>query len=521
MFMRKISLRRALAAAIAAIAGLAIVATSGAPALAYNPPYAAIVVDVKTGKTLHAENADAIRHPASITKVMTLYLVFERLEQGRLRLDTPLRVSAKAAAEPPSKLGLRPGSTISVENAILALVTRSANDVAAVIAENLGGSVEAFAREMTSTARGLGMSKTVFRNPHGLPDRAQVTTARDLTLLAIAVQDRFPEQYKYFQRRSFTFSGTTHRNHNRLLGRVEGVDGIKTGFIRASGFNLMTNAKTRDRHIVTIVLGGRSGAHRDGIVERLVQNNLPRAFAGARQTPRMTGGGRAFAAAPASMPMSMPMSILPPVRPAELGRAPVAVAAAGSGAVAPVAQDPRQPLDLNAMRPAFASAAGATATTTPSSLRAQAPANALAFAATESTGSIPLPPADIGASRASPLVEGSSAQVASAAPVSVPVAAQVATPAPAPAAVAQPRRSTWVIQIGALDSERAARQVLERAQSQAKPVLRNADPFTEEVNANGTTLYRARFSGFEAANDAENACRQLKRSGFACFASRS
>jgi hypothetical protein len=231
---------------------------------------------------------------------MTLYLVFERLEQGRLRLDTPLRVSAKAAAEPPSKLGLRPGSTISVENAILALVTRSANDVAAVIAENLGGSVEAFAREMTSTARGLGMTKTVFRNAHGLPDRAQVTTARDLTLLAIAVQDRFPEHYKYFQRRSFTFSGTTHRNHNRLLGRVEGVDGIKTGFIRASGFNLMTNAKTRDRHIVTIVLGGRSGAHRDGIVERLVQNNLPRAFAGARQTPRMTGSGRAFAAAPAA-----------------------------------------------------------------------------------------------------------------------------------------------------------------------------------------------------------------------------
>ncbi|HSP24965.1 MAG TPA: D-alanyl-D-alanine carboxypeptidase [Saliniramus sp.] len=506
MFMRKLDPRRALAAAIVAIAGLAAVATSGTPAQAYNPPYAAIVVDVKTGKTLHAENADAIRYPASITKVMTLYLVFERLEQGRLRLDTPLNVSRKAAAEPPSKLGLRPGSTITVENAILALVTRSANDVAAVIAENLGGSIEGFAREMTSTAHAMGMTKTVFRNPHGLPNRGQVTTARDLTLLAIAVQDRFPEYYKYFQRRSFTFSGKTHRNHNRLLGRVEGVDGIKTGFIRASGFNLMTNAKTRDRHIVTIVLGGRSGAHRDGIVERLVQNNLPRAYAGARQTPRMTGG-RAFAAAP-------PMSILPPVRPAELGRAPVAVAVASAQ---PVALDPRQPLDLNAMRPAFASAAGATATTTPSSLRAQAPANALAFAATESTGSIPLPPADIGTSRALPVVQGST-QVASAAPVAVPVAAP---PAAAPTPVAEPRRSTWVIQIGALDSENAARRVLERAQSQAKPVLRNADPFTEEVNANGTTLYRARFSGFDAANDAENACRQLKRSGFACFASRS
>jgi D-alanyl-D-alanine carboxypeptidase len=502
MFMSRNRFGRAFAAALVAVAAMATTIVSGTPALAYNPPYAAIVVDVKTGKTLHAENADAIRHPASITKVMTLYLVFQRLEQGSLRLDTPLRVSAKAAAEPPSKLGLRPGSTITVENAILALVTRSANDVAAVIAENLGGSVEAFAREMTSTARGLGMSKTVFRNPHGLPDRAQVTTARDLTLLAIAVQDRFPEYYKYFQRRSFTFSGTTHRNHNRLLGRVEGVDGIKTGFIRASGFNLMTNAKTRDRHIVTIVLGGRSGAHRDGIVERLVQNNLPRAFAGARQTPLMNRGG-AVAFARVAAP-----TMWPPVRPRNLGGAPTAVASA-----TPVAAGQREPLDLNTMRPAVASASGAPTTTTPSSLRAQPPANALAFAGS-TTGSIPLPPAKIGESSSLPLVEGSarteSVQVAVAEPAAV-----------APAPIAQPRRSAWVIQIGALDSENAARTVLERAQSKAKPVLRNADPFTEEVAANGTTLYRARFSGFEAANEAENACRQLKRSGFACFASRS
>jgi len=508
MFMRKSKLGRAIAAAVITVAGFATLLTSGTPALAkYNPPYASIVVDVKTGKTLHAENADAIRFPASLTKVMTLYLVFERLEQGRLRLDTPLRVSARAAAEPPSKLGLRPGSTISVENAILALVTRSANDVAAVIAENLGGSEEAFAREMTSTARAMGMSKTVFRNPHGLPDRAQVTTARDLSILAIAVQDRFPEQYKYFQRRSFAFAGKTHRNHNRLLGRVEGVDGIKTGFIRASGFNLMTNAKTRDRHIVTIVLGGRSGAHRDGIVERLVENNLPRAFAGARQTPMMTGG-RAVAVAAA--PGAAPMSILPPVRPTELGSAPVTVA--GIAPVAPMPLDPRSPLDLNAMRPAFASAAGALSTTTPSSLRAAPPANVMAFASTESTGSIPLPPAEIGTTRSTPLMEGSAVAIPA------PVPAAKASP---PARVAETRRSAWVIQIGALDSESAARQILERAQSKVKPVLRNADPFTEEVNANGTTLFRARFSGFEAANDAEKACRQLKRSGFACFASRS
>ena len=511
MFMRKNRLGRSVLAAIVTFLGLAAAVTFGTPAKAYNPPYAAIVVDVKTGRTLHAENADAVRHPASITKVMTLYLLFERLEQGTLRLDSPLRVSARAAAEPPSKLGLRAGGTITVENAILALVTRSANDAATVVAENLSGSVEAFAREMTATARRLGMTKTVFRNPHGLPDRAQVTTARDLTLLAIAVQDRFPDFYRYFQRRSFDFAGTTHRNHNRLLGRVEGVDGIKTGFIRASGFNLMTNAKTHDRHIVAIVLGGRSAAHRDGIVERLVQNNLPRAFAGARQTPRLTGGG-AVAAAPAGTAPT----VIPPARPADLGGAAPAVAAAAP--VAPTALDPVQPLDLNAMRPAVASASGALGTTTPNNRQSPPPANALAFATT-ATGSIPLPPADVGASRSASLVEGSAASgPAASAP---PVAGAESSPVPPPARPAEPRRSAWVIQIGALDSERAARQVLERAQSRAKPVLRNADPFTEEVRANGTTLFRARFSGFEAANEAENACRQLKRSGFACFALRS
>ncbi len=509
MLMRRMNYGRAVAAAL--VAALAIMAGSlpfgGSAHAGYNPPFASIVVDVKTGRTLHAENADATRHPASITKVMTLYLVFERLEQGRLRLDTPLRVSARAAKEPPSKLGLRPGSTITVENAILALVTRSANDVAAVVAENLGGSIEAFAREMTATARGLGMTKTVFRNPHGLPDRAQVTTARDLAILAIAVQDRFPKYYGYFQRRSFTYAGKRHNNHNKLLGRVEGVDGIKTGFIRASGFNLMTNARTRDRHIVTIVLGGRSGAHRDGIVRRLVERNLPRAYAGARQTPVMTGG-RAVAVAA--------LSVLPPPRPDGIG-VPAALAAA---AVPAPATAGARPLDLNAMRPAVASAAGATGTTTPSSLRSAPPANLLAFA--ETTGSVPLPPADVGASRGAATPEVS-VQVASAAPMgSIP---EPAAPAPAVEAAAPPppapSRSGWVIQIGALDSEPAARRVLEKAQAQATRVLRNADPFTEKFDANGTTFYRARFSGFDAANDAQNACRQLKRNGFACFASRS
>ncbi len=209
----------------------------------YNPPYAAMVVDAKTGRTLHAVNEDALRHPASITKVMTLYMLFEQMERGRFRMNSELRVSSYAASRPPSKIGVRAGETIEVEDAIKALITKSANDVAVVVAENIAGDEETFAEQMTRRARQLGMSRTTFRNASGLPDAEQVTTARDLTILARAIQERFPRHYALFQTRSFEYAGRAHRNHNKLLGRVEGVDGIKTGYTRASGFNLMTSAK--------------------------------------------------------------------------------------------------------------------------------------------------------------------------------------------------------------------------------------------------------------------------------------
>ncbi|MBK3411222.1 D-alanyl-D-alanine carboxypeptidase family protein, partial [Methylobacterium ajmalii] len=248
----------------------------------YNPPYAAMVVDAKTGRVMHAVNEDALRHPASITKVMTLYLLFEQLERGKMDLDTPLTVSANAARMPPSKLGVRPGSTVTVEEAIKALVTKSANDIACAIGENIAGSEPAFAEMMTRKAHSLGMSRTHYANASGLPDSDQITTARDLTILARAIQDRFPKYYRYFQTRSFAFKGRVIGNHNHLLGRIEGVDGIKTGYTRDSGFNLMTSARTSDRHIVAVVLGGKSGASRDNIMAKLVQANLPVAYAGAR-----------------------------------------------------------------------------------------------------------------------------------------------------------------------------------------------------------------------------------------------
>ena len=240
----------------------------------YSPGYAAIVVDANTGSVLHSANADAIRHPASLTKIMTLYMLFERLESGKLSLDSQLRVSEHAADQSPTKLGLREGSTISVEDAIKGMVTRSANDAAVVVAENLAGSEEEFARQMTRKARALGMSNTTYRNASGLPDSAQVTTARDQATLGRAIQERFPRYYRYFSTRTFTFRGQRIGNHNRLLGKVEGVDGIKTGYIRASGFNLVTSVKRDGRHVVAVVLGGTSAGARDARMRQLLAQHV-------------------------------------------------------------------------------------------------------------------------------------------------------------------------------------------------------------------------------------------------------
>ncbi len=224
----------------------------------YSPPSASIVVDGNTGQVLQASNQDAARHPASLTKIMTLYLLFERLDAGKLKLDTPLKVSQHAADQDPTKLDLKPGSTIQVEDAIKGVVTRSANDAAVVIAENLGGSEEDFAKLMTQKAHALGMSRTTYVNASGLPDDDQITTARDQALLGRAIQDRFPRYYRYFSIPSFVYHGEAIRTHDHLLGSVEGVDGIKTGFTRASGFNLVTSVHRDGRYIVAVVLGGRS-----------------------------------------------------------------------------------------------------------------------------------------------------------------------------------------------------------------------------------------------------------------------
>jgi D-alanyl-D-alanine carboxypeptidase len=241
----------------------------------YMPPrYAAIVIDADTGHVLHAIAADEQTYPASLTKMMTLYLTFEALSQHRLQLEHRLPISEHAASMAPSKLGLKPGSTIRVEDAILGIVTRSANDAAVVLAEGLGGSEEAFAQRMTERARALGMHRTVFQNASGLPDESQVTTARDMALMGRALIYDFPQYYPYFSTRSFVFAGHVQANHNHLLDTYDGADGIKTGFIRASGFNLVASAKRDGHRLIGVVFGGQSQPWRDHQMARLLDQGF-------------------------------------------------------------------------------------------------------------------------------------------------------------------------------------------------------------------------------------------------------
>ena len=243
-------------------------------AVPYTPPFAALVVDANSGKVLYAKNENELRHPASVTKVMTLYLLFEQLEKGRMTLDTPIRMTAHAASMPPSKLNIRSGNTISTEDAIKALVTKSANDVAAAIADQLGGSEARFAEMMTAKARSLGMTRTTYANASGLPNPRQITTARDLVVLGRAIQERFPKYYAYFSTHNFRFAGASIRNHNNLLGRLEGVDGIKTGYTAKSGFNLLTSVRRDGQHVVAAVIGGTSAGSRDRIMAGLIEDKI-------------------------------------------------------------------------------------------------------------------------------------------------------------------------------------------------------------------------------------------------------
>lgn len=264
--------------------------------------YASIVIDYETGTVLHESNADTRNYPASLTKMMTLYMLFEALDRGELTLESDLRVSKRAEGMPPSKFWLKAGSTIRVEDAILALATKSANDVAVVIAEALGGTEIEFARLMTEKAKALGMSRTTFRNASGLPNEGQKSTARDMATLSVALLRNYPHYYGVFSTKAFRYRGNTYKSHNHLLTSYEGTDGIKTGYIRASGFNLAASVMRNGRRLIAVVFGGKTSRSRD----KHMMDLLDRGFVRVASLPRFTPDpsppkpGTLLAAAPAA-----------------------------------------------------------------------------------------------------------------------------------------------------------------------------------------------------------------------------
>ena len=518
-------------------------------------PYSDIVVDANSGKVLHETNPDARRHPASLTKIMTLYLLFEQLEAGKLKLDSQLKVSHEAAGQMPTKLGLKPGSTLQVEDAIKGIVTRSANDAAVVIAEALAADEDGFAKLMTRKAQSLGMTHTIYKNASGLPDDDQVTTARDQATLGRAIQERFPRYYKYFSIRSFTFRGQSIGNHNHLLGRVEGVDGIKTGYIGASGFNLVTSVHRGNRYVVAVVMGGSSAGSRDAKMRELISEKI--AQASTKRTAPVIAEAAPATAIAANEPSAPPKAAVKadaPVAPVEAKveqpeqkREPkseprYAVASAGSvpvrfnppagqtkgpagGSVSGSPSSTPQPIvgSTEPLRPVMVKTLSVRAGThTESSTSAApfhpAPAEAVKPAEDPQPVAVPVSTApEVAKPESTPAATVTLASAAPSGPAeSLPEAARTVAPQASPAPAPKPQmRSGWLIQVGAYHGEQEAKQRLSAAQNKASKILTGADPFTETIDKGGTTYYRARFAGLDK-DKAEAACKYLKRNDFDC-----
>ncbi|MET3521303.1 D-alanyl-D-alanine carboxypeptidase family protein [Mesorhizobium abyssinicae] len=429
---------------------------------------AAIVIDAKTGKVLYSSDANGRRYPASLTKMMTLYLTFEALAKGRISKNTPVPFSAHAAAEPPTKLGVKPGGSVSVDTAILSMVTKSANDSATALGELIGGNEANFARMMTAKARQLGMNGTVFRNANGLPDPGQFTTAHDMAMLGIALREHFPQYYGYFSQRSFLYGRQRINGHNRLLGRIKGVDGIKTGYTRASGYNLVSSVNDGDRKLVAVVMGGASGRSRDNQMAGLINAYMPRAST--------RGGGALVAKAGGGNPISALAKVFlpkhdaptPDEKPAVEDEATVASADDSAPVVeetAPVVEDTTPVVQIKKVKTVAVAAVAA----------APAPQAVAAYAEPE-----PAPAVD-------PVKTAS-----------VP--------------------SGWAVQVASSPKQSEAQAFLDKTSKQAPKVLADASAFTVAFDKDGVTYYRARFGGFSSKDAAWNACTALKKKKISCYA---
>ena len=468
---------------------LAIVFTIGVLPAAASSGFSAMAVDAHTGKVLFSQNPDAPRYPASLTKMMTLYILFEELKAERLKLTSALKCSAHGASRPPSKLGLKPGESLAVENAIKALVTRSANDVAATIAENISGSERAFAARMTNTARALGMTRTTFRNASGLPDPQQVTTARDMATLGLRIQRDFPQYYSYFRLTSFTYKGRVIRSHTRLLGKYEGADGIKTGYIHASGFNLTASAARKGKRLVGVVMGGKTGGARNAYMMKMLDKYFAKASASRVNTIAAAAGTPpGWNGKQISEPVVMEASVSPPLPKPNAKRVSVPVEAKQQdtlpteGEVATLESESEDGEDDSADDWPVTSGESKEAMTAKKEV----------------------------------LATDSLFKIAAAAAAEPPRATRTEGEAKAEAEATLKPRAGWQIQIGAYPTRDGAMRIIEKALSMDLNPLAGKSAFAIPIKNGSSTLYRARFSGFNQSS-AREACKVLERKGLSCL----
>ncbi len=473
-------------------------------------PYSAIIVDAATGEVLMARQADSIRHPASLTKIMTLYMVFDALERGELRMNDRITISKHAASMSPSKMGIPVGQSISVEDAIKSIVTKSANDVSAAVGERLGGTERMFCVKMTRKAHELGMSRTTFRNASGLPDPQQVTTARDMAKLAMAMLRDYPQYYHYFGIRNFEYKGTVIGNHNRLLGEYPGLDGIKTGYINASGFNLVASAKQNGRRLVGVVFGGQTWRSRNNNMVQLLD-------AGFAELGRRRQNGTQVAASNTVLPIPLPNAV---DEAAAIASATTQVeetdtAEDGAGYAAADGEKVAAMIDgMQADTPASQAAERVAMATTSVPVPAPRPALAMTPIAPRPAAPVPAPAAQ------TPAAPRAMAPVATPPGGSTPPAAAARTimqlrvpasqarniPSAQIAHASAPRG--WSIQVGAFPSRAMTDQALRTAQSRLPTNLQGGQPVIVPQNTQAGMIFRARLQGYDEVQ-ANSACSHL------------
>lgn len=544
---------RALACCLLAVS---LFLVQGAPAARAASKSAVLVIDANSGRTLHESAADEIRYPASLTKMMTLYVVFELIEQGRLSYQTKIKISATAAAAQPTKLGLDEGEEIALVDAMKVLITKSANDIAIAIGEHVAGSEEKFARLMTLKARQIGMANSTFRNASGLPDEAQVTTARDMATLALRLQDDFPQHYSLFGTRTFSYKGETFANHNTMLFHYDGTDGIKTGYTRASGFNLVASVKRGHKHVIGVIFGGASAASRNTAMRTFLNMGLVKASSEKTRkpaTPLLIAQAKPADVRVAAAPVRKKAE---PPAPVAVRKSPVAVAAAPPPAVLPplretVADEPpaaaspatSMPIAIARVRPVLVGPRAAGGPVETASIEAlleerPAPVTAIRQASPEmaEAGMAPFASASAGGSPASFLpgpaaprpqlgaapssLEQQAARLAQgqgSVPPSLPTPRAAAPQWPVTVAAVRPTgNGAFQVQIGAFQTAAEAERQLAAVRQKAPAVLGKAAAITQTFQQGDKLFYRARYAGFDSAA-AAGACTELKRLNIACI----